>query len=66
MSLQPFPSDWHSALVLVPHPDDPEYGTGAAVAKWTAQGRTRTSVASRRRSSSCDARPRARHRLTSW
>ncbi|MET4430254.1 PIG-L deacetylase family protein [Mycolicibacterium sp. 624] len=42
MSLQPFPSDWHSALVLVPHPDDPEYGTGAAVAKWTAQGRTVT------------------------
>ena len=42
MSLQPFPSDWHSALVLVPHPDDPEYGTGAAVAKWTAQRRTVT------------------------
>lgn len=38
--LPPFPADWRSALVLVPHPDDPEYGVGAAVAKWTAAGRT--------------------------
>lgn len=38
--LQPFPSDWDSALVLVPHPDDPEYGVAAAVAKWTASGKT--------------------------
>jgi LmbE family N-acetylglucosaminyl deacetylase len=27
-------------LVLVPHPDDPEYGCAAAVAKWTAAGKT--------------------------
>jgi LmbE family N-acetylglucosaminyl deacetylase len=26
-------------LVLMPHPDDIEYGTAAAVAKWTAAGR---------------------------
>lgn len=38
--LQPFPSDWDIALVLVPHPDDPEYGVAAAVAKWTASGKT--------------------------
>lgn len=38
--LLPFPSDWDSALVLVPHPDDPEYGVAAAVAKWTASGKT--------------------------
>jgi LmbE family N-acetylglucosaminyl deacetylase len=38
--LQPFPSDWDSALVLVPHPDDPEYGVAAAVAKWTSSGKT--------------------------
>ncbi len=37
---QPFPTDWRTALVLVPHPDDPEYGIGAAVAKWTAAGKT--------------------------
>ncbi|MEO6794251.1 MAG: PIG-L family deacetylase [Mycobacterium sp.] len=36
----PFPIDWESLLVLVPHPDDPEYGTAAAVAKWTALGKT--------------------------
>ncbi|MDT5065880.1 MAG: hypothetical protein QOK02_2035 [Mycobacterium sp.] len=37
---QPFPTDWTTALVLVPHPDDPEYGCAAAVAKWTAKGKT--------------------------
>src|SRR6476661_7689982 len=37
--LEPFPTDWHSALLLVPHPDDPEYGCAAAVAKWTAQAK---------------------------
>ena len=36
---QPFPTDWRTALVLVPHPDDPEYGCAAAVAKWTSQGK---------------------------
>lgn len=35
-----FPGEWRTALVLVPHPDDPEYGIGAAVAKWTDSGRT--------------------------
>ena len=35
-----FPTDWRTALVLVPHPDDPEYGCAAAVAKWTRQGKT--------------------------
>ena len=38
--VQPFPSDWRTALVLVPHPDDPEYGCAAAVAKWTSQGKS--------------------------
>ena len=38
--LQPFPTDWDRALVLMPHPDDPEYGVAAAVAKWTSSGRT--------------------------
>lgn len=37
--LLPFPADWRSLLVLVPHPDDPEYGIAAAVAKWTAAGK---------------------------
>jgi LmbE family N-acetylglucosaminyl deacetylase len=38
--MQPFPTEWDTALVLVPHPDDPEYGIAAAVAKWTAAGKT--------------------------
>jgi LmbE family N-acetylglucosaminyl deacetylase len=38
--VQPFPPDWNTALVLVPHPDDPEYGCAAAVAKWTSSGKT--------------------------
>jgi LmbE family N-acetylglucosaminyl deacetylase len=36
---EPFPSDWRTALLLVPHPDDPEYGSAAAVAKWTSAGK---------------------------
>jgi LmbE family N-acetylglucosaminyl deacetylase len=30
---------WASALAIVAHPDDLEYGTAAAVARWTAQGK---------------------------
>lgn len=39
VQLQPFPTDWDTALVLVAHPDDPEYGMAAAVARWTGEGR---------------------------
>ncbi len=35
----PFPTDWRTALVLVPHPDDPEYGMAAAVNRWTREGK---------------------------
>ena len=46
--VRPFPENWQTALVLVAHPDDPEYGIGAAVAKWTAAGKTvRYALASR-------------------
>lgn len=38
--VESFPSTWQTALVLVAHPDDPEYGVGAAVAKWTAAGKS--------------------------
>ncbi len=34
-----FPQDWQRALVLVAHPDDPEYGMAAAVAEWVAAGK---------------------------
>ena len=39
MTLAEFPTDWQRALVLMAHPDDPEYGTSAAVAEWIAQGK---------------------------
>ncbi len=38
--LDPFPEDWERALAVVAHPDDMEYGTSAAVARWTAQGKS--------------------------
>lgn len=38
-SLEPFPDDWRTALVVAAHPDDIEYGTSAAVAAWTAAGK---------------------------
>jgi LmbE family N-acetylglucosaminyl deacetylase len=38
--LQPLREDWTRALAIVAHPDDMEYGTAAAVARWTGQGKT--------------------------
>ncbi|MFT4199213.1 PIG-L deacetylase family protein [Gordonia sp. (in: high G+C Gram-positive bacteria)] len=37
--LAEFPTDWQTALVLVAHPDDPEYGMAAAVHRWTGEGK---------------------------
>ncbi|WP_440713364.1 PIG-L deacetylase family protein [Gordonia sp. FQ] len=42
MDITEFPRDWSTALVLVAHPDDPEYGMAAAVASWTAAGKVIT------------------------
>ena len=33
------PEDWQTALAIVAHPDDMEYGAASAVARWTAQGK---------------------------
>jgi LmbE family N-acetylglucosaminyl deacetylase len=38
--LEPLDESWTTALAIVAHPDDLEYGTAAAVARWTAQGKT--------------------------
>jgi LmbE family N-acetylglucosaminyl deacetylase len=38
-SLELVPEDWGSALAVVAHPDDMEYGAAAAVARWTGQGK---------------------------
>ncbi|TGB15141.1 PIG-L deacetylase family protein [Streptomyces sp. MZ04] len=37
--LQLISEDWSSALAVVAHPDDLEYGAVAAIARWTAQGK---------------------------
>lgn len=37
--LTPLPEDWQTALALVAHPDDLEYGAAAAIARWTDQGK---------------------------
>ena len=33
------PEDWQTALAVVAHPDDLEYGAASAIAKWTSQGK---------------------------
>lgn len=38
-SLRTLPEDWSTALAIVAHPDDMEYGAAAAVARWTQQGK---------------------------
>lgn len=37
--LEPVVEDWHKALAVVAHPDDLEFGTAAAIARWTGQGK---------------------------
>jgi LmbE family N-acetylglucosaminyl deacetylase len=39
-ALEHLPEDWQTALAIVAHPDDMEFGTAAAVARWTSQGKT--------------------------
>jgi len=36
---EPLAEDWETALAVVAHPDDMEYGAAAAVARWTSQGK---------------------------
>ena len=37
--LQALPEDWDRALAVAAHPDDLEYGTASAIARWTSQGK---------------------------
>ncbi len=37
--LTPLREDWTTALAVVAHPDDMEFGAAAAVARWTGQGK---------------------------
>ncbi|MEU8818702.1 PIG-L deacetylase family protein [Actinoplanes sp. NPDC048796] len=43
-SLQPVDESWQRGLAIVAHPDDLEFGTAAAIARWTAQGKDITYV----------------------
>jgi LmbE family N-acetylglucosaminyl deacetylase len=36
---EPVDESWSGGLAIVAHPDDLEYGTAAAIARWTAQGK---------------------------
>src|SRR5512139_2581977 len=38
-TLKPLDESWSTALAVVAHPDDLEYGAAAAIARWTAQGK---------------------------
>jgi len=38
--LLPMPDDWQSALAVVAHPDDIEFGCAGAVASWTSAGKS--------------------------
>src|SRR4051812_45710588 len=40
--LPALPENWERCLAVAAHPDDIEYGTASAVARWTAQGKTVT------------------------
>jgi LmbE family N-acetylglucosaminyl deacetylase len=37
--LEPLSEDWQRGLALVAHPDDLEFGSAAAIARWTGQGK---------------------------
>jgi LmbE family N-acetylglucosaminyl deacetylase len=37
--LEAVPEDWTTALAVVAHPDDLEYGAASAIARWTAPGK---------------------------
>lgn len=41
---KPLPEDWTKAVAIVAHPDDMEFGSAAAVARWTGQGKQVTYV----------------------
>jgi LmbE family N-acetylglucosaminyl deacetylase len=40
--LPALPEDWNRCLAVAAHPDDIEYGSASAVARWTDQGKTVT------------------------
>ena len=43
-NMEPMPEEWESALAIVAHPDDLEYGTASAIARWTSQDKKITYI----------------------
>jgi LmbE family N-acetylglucosaminyl deacetylase len=39
VTLEALPGNWERGLAIAAHPDDLEYGTAAAVARWTSEGK---------------------------
>jgi LmbE family N-acetylglucosaminyl deacetylase len=48
---------WSSALAIVAHPDDLEYGTASAIARWTSQGKHITYCLATRGEAGIDSLP---------
>jgi LmbE family N-acetylglucosaminyl deacetylase len=57
MTLDEFPQDWQTALCVAAHPDDLEYGTAAAVAGWTAAGKSVSYLLATRGEAGIDSMP---------
>ena len=55
--LQPLDEDWQTALAVVAHPDDLEYGAASAVAKWTSEGKRVTYLLATRGEAGIDGIP---------
>lgn len=55
--LQPLSEDWESALAVVAHPDDLEYGAASAIARWTSQGKRVTYLLITRGEAGIDSMP---------
>ena len=55
--MEPVAEDWQSALAIVAHPDDLEYGAAMAIARWTAQGKEVVEVLATRGEAGIQAMP---------
>jgi len=53
--LETLPEDWTTALAVVAHPDDMEYGASAAVARWAGAGKRITYLLATRGEAGIDA-----------
>lgn len=54
-ALEAVPEDWERCLAIVAHPDDLEFGASAALARWTAQGKSVVEVLATRGEAGIDS-----------